>query len=211
VRWTKSEFLAAGRYKFTTVTDDGVRLFIDGRPVIDQWHDQSATAVDATVDLDSGVHTIRMEYFDSGWEAQARLSWDTVDQPELYKAEYWNTPDMGASPPMPTRAADVTRQETTVDHTWYLTSPDPAISADHFIAQWTRTISVPAGSYQFAVAADDGVRLFVDGVPVIDKWIDQSATTWTAVRNLSSGEHTVVIQYYEDTWDAVAKFSISPM
>lgn len=78
VRWTKSEFFSAGKYQFTTVTDDGVRLFVDGRAVIDEWHDQSSVTHQATVDLASGTHTIRMEYYDSGWTAQADLGWDTA-------------------------------------------------------------------------------------------------------------------------------------
>jgi hypothetical protein len=209
VRWTKSEYLAAGRYKFTTVTDDGVRLFIDGRSVIDEWHNQSSTVHETTVDLDSGSHTIRMEYFDSGWTAQAKLSWDTTpDQPSLYRAEYWNTPGTGASPPMPTRPADVVRDEVAVAHDWALTSPDPAISVDHFVARWTRSMTVASGDYVFSVTADDGVRVLVDGVPLIDKWMDHSAATWNATTVLAAGQHTVAMEYYEDTWDAVAKLSI---
>jgi hypothetical protein len=34
---------------------------------------------------------------------------------------------------------------------------------------------------------------------------------WTAVLNLGGGGHTVVMQYYENSWDAVAKLSVSPM
>jgi hypothetical protein len=179
--------------------------------VIDQWHNQSATSHEATVDLDSGTHSVRMEYFDSGWEAQAKLSWDTtIDQPELYRADYWNMPGTSTAPPMPTRAPDVTRQEVAVDHDWALGSPDPAIAVDHFAARWTRTMTVSAGTYQFTVTADDGVRLLVDGVAVIDKWVDQSATPWTASLALTGGPHTVILEYYENTWDAVARLTIGP-
>ncbi len=207
VRWTKTEYFAAGRYKFATVTDDGVRLFVDGQVVIDQWRGQSATVYNATVDLGSGNHTIRMEYFDSGWDAIAQLTWDTtVDQP-TWLAQYWNTPGAGTAPPMPTRSPDVSRQEATVDYTWGQSSPAPGINADHFVVRWTRSTTFAAGTYTFSVTADDGVRLFVDGQLVINRWVDQSATTTTTNLTLTGGAHTVVMEYYENSWDATAKLS----
>ena len=33
-------------------------------------------------------------------------------------------------------------------------------------------------TYKFTVTADDGVRLYVDGQKVLDKWIPQSRTTY---------------------------------
>jgi hypothetical protein len=78
VSWTKTEPFTAGRYQFTTLTDDGVRLYIDGRLVIDHWQDQSTTAYDYVADLSAGNHTITMEYYDGGWDAIAKLSWDSI-------------------------------------------------------------------------------------------------------------------------------------
>jgi glucose/arabinose dehydrogenase len=210
VRWTKSESFAAGRYKFTTVTDDGVRLYVDSTLLIDQWHDQSATAHQAIIDLSSGVHTVRMEYYDSGWAAMATLSWDTTtDQPSTWLAEYWNTPGAGAAPAFPTGTPVVSRQESDVNHEWFQASPAPGVNADHFVARWTRSLTLTAGTYTFSVTADDGVRLFVDGSLVIDRWVDQSATTYTVNMPLSAGTHTVVMQYYENAWDATAKLSVA--
>jgi glucose/arabinose dehydrogenase len=209
VRWTKSEYFAAGRYKFTTVADDGVRVYVDNALVIDQWHDESATVHEGTVDLASGVHTVRMEYYDAGWDAIATLTWDTTnDQPAAtWLAEYWNTPGAGGQPPFPTGTPVVSRQESDVNHDWGQASPAPGVNADHFVARWTRTTAFTAGTYAFTVTADDGVRLFVDGNLVIDKWVDQSATTYTANLSLAAGNHTLVMQYYENAWDATAKLS----
>jgi PKD repeat protein len=209
VRWTKTEYFAAGRYRFTSVSDDGVRLYLDGQRVIDQWHDQSATVHDAIVDLASGDHTIRMEYFDSGWDALAKLTWDTTpDQPTTWLAEYWNTPGASAAPAMPAGPPDVSRPESAIDHDWWQASPAPGIASDHFVARWTRVMALAAGTYAFTVAADDGVRLFVDGQRVIDRWVDQGATTYSANVALGSGSHTVVMEYYENAWDATAHLSV---
>ena len=66
-----------------------------------------------------------------------------------------------------------------------------------------------AGTYAFTVTADDGVRLFGDGQLVIDRWVDQSVSTYTVSLALTAGQHTVVMEYYENAWDAVAKLSVS--
>jgi hypothetical protein len=38
------------------LTDDGVRLYVDGRLIIDQWRDQSSTAYDSVTELEAGNH-----------------------------------------------------------------------------------------------------------------------------------------------------------
>ena len=63
-----------------------------------------------------------------------------------------------------------------------------------------------AGTYRFTVTGDDGIRVFVDGTQVIDGWYYQSPTTYTADVPLSEGSHTVVVEYFEFSGGAVAKF-----
>ena len=50
-------------------------------------------------------------------------------------------------------------------------------------------MSFAPGDYEFAVTADDGVRLYVDGVRVINKWIDQAPTTYRTTLPLDGGPH----------------------
>lgn len=73
VRWTNTLRLDRGKYRFTTDTDDGVRLFINDRLVIDKWRAQSRTKYAYETTLDGGDYTIRMEYFDDAGAAFARL------------------------------------------------------------------------------------------------------------------------------------------
>ena len=58
---------------------------------------------------------------------------------------------------------------------------------------------------KFTVTADDGVRLYVDGQKVLDKWIPQSRTTFTVNRQLTAGSHQIVLEYFEAAVDAVAE------
>ncbi len=74
VVWNGSfDFGAGGSKTFTTTTDDGVRLFVDGAVVIDFWVDQSPTAHSVTLNLAPGVHRVRMEYYEGGGAATAQL------------------------------------------------------------------------------------------------------------------------------------------
>ncbi|AMQ87251.1 PA14 domain-containing protein [Marinobacter sp. LQ44] len=61
-------------YTFATRTDDGVRLFLDGNLVINQWKNQSATTYTSTASLPAEIPVaVTMEYFESGWDASASL------------------------------------------------------------------------------------------------------------------------------------------
>lgn len=72
-RWTASLPFSAGTAEFTTYTDDGVRVFVDGKRVINNWTRHGITEDTARVTLKAGTHTVRMEYFEAGGEGLAQL------------------------------------------------------------------------------------------------------------------------------------------
>ncbi len=82
VRWT-GEVLApsTGVYAFIVRSDDGARLWIDGRLIVDNWKDQSATAARGTLSLEAGRrYALRLEYYESSGDAVAELSWEPPGQ-----------------------------------------------------------------------------------------------------------------------------------
>ncbi|MGC9348792.1 MAG: PA14 domain-containing protein [Anaerolineae bacterium] len=79
VRWTGTFRFESGRYRFTTTTDDGVRLYVDDRLVLSSWRPMRGTRY-ATVSLTEGPHTVRMEYFEATQAARAQLSWQRLGQ-----------------------------------------------------------------------------------------------------------------------------------
>jgi len=208
VRWTKSQQFGAGRYEFTAVADDGLRLYIDGRRVINEWQGPANTEFTYTTELGEGTHTIKMEYVEFGGDARASLSWDSVpEQPaDSYQAEYWNMSGVNS---LPGTSPELVREEETVDHDWGSGGPGGGIGDNRFAARWTRTLSVTPGDYEFSVTADDGARLYVDGMLVIDQWIDQAPTTYTATVPLDGGPHDVVMEYYENGGGALAQLDYS--
>ena len=83
VRWTGSIYAPiSGSYNFRSVTDDGVRLYINDQKIIDDWEDQGDTSNDFTIQLDSGMHDLRMEYYDQGGGETAYLYWTPPGEDE---------------------------------------------------------------------------------------------------------------------------------
>jgi hypothetical protein len=101
----------------------------------------------------------------------------------------------------------LTRSDNAIDFDWGQSSPDFTVPSDLFSARWTRTKNYEAGTYRFSVTGDDGIRVLVDGVLVVDGWFYQPPTTYTADVALSEGQHTVVVEYFEYYGGAVAKYS----
>ncbi len=78
VRW--QGFVTApvtGSYTFRTRSDDGVRLYVDGNLVINNWTDHSATNDDSSaIALTAGQrYPLTMEFYENGGQAVAQLSW----------------------------------------------------------------------------------------------------------------------------------------
>jgi lysophospholipase L1-like esterase/RNase P/RNase MRP subunit p29 len=231
-RWEGNYTFAQGTYKFTVRSDDGVRLKIDGTTVIDKWVDQGPTTYTTDIQL-SGVKKITIEYYEKAGGATAQASWIQVQTSPTPTPTATPTATPSATPtvtptatpsatPVPSQGdyqamyfnnltltgpAVLTRNETEVNNTWGNGSPDPLVATDNFSARWTRVKDFAAGNHKFTVTADDGVRVKIDGEMIIDKWIDQGPTTYNADKVLTQGPHTIVIEYYEKSGGATAKFS----
>jgi hypothetical protein len=80
-RWYGQIELPVGRYKVNLTGDDGVRLWLDGRPVFDRWQVQAPTNLARTVDLTGRAHVVRVEYFQASGGARAQLSFDRLPGP----------------------------------------------------------------------------------------------------------------------------------
>jgi hypothetical protein len=96
-----------------------------------------------------------------------------------------------------------------ISFNWSGESPDTicGIGSDDFSVCWTRTAYFQKGIYRFTITSDDGFRFFVDDQLKLDKWFDQGPTTYTADLPLSAGDHTVKMDYYQATGQAVASLS----
>ncbi|HVY06674.1 MAG TPA: PA14 domain-containing protein, partial [Burkholderiales bacterium] len=107
----------------------------------------------------------------------------------------------------------VSQTDNQVNFDWGASAPGPAgIGADNFSVRWTGFVTASVtGNYTFETNSDDGVRLYVNGVLVIDNWTDHSATTNdSAAIALTAGTRVAVtMEYYERGGNAVAQLSWS--
>lgn len=98
----------------------------------------------------------------------------------------------------------VTRVDPTINFRWGTGAPISGIGAETFSVRWTGTI-VPRYSelYRFATTSDEGVRLWVDGRSVINKWTAHTEEVHTGTVTLTAGRPTSIrIEYYDNTGDA---------
>ncbi len=80
VRWIgQVEAAVTGSYQFQTVSDDGIRLWVNGTQVINNWTDHGPTTDNsASINLSAGVkYKIALEYYEKTGGATARLLWKT--------------------------------------------------------------------------------------------------------------------------------------
>jgi len=199
VRWTGKATFAAATYRFYTLTDDGVRLWVDGQLIVDDWHDRPATHRSADVALSAGPHEIKMEYYEKTGLALAKLWWVRQDRVETFRGQYFNNPTLSGT-------AALVRHDEVIDFDWGTGSPAPEISSDQFSVRWTGKRSFEAGTYRFHALTDDGVRVWVDGQLTIDQWHDHPPSHYQAKVSLSAGQHDIKVEYYERGGGAVARF-----
>ena len=197
-RWTRQLPFDAGTYRFRVTADDGVRLWVGDRLLLDDWREGQSTRT-AEVNLAAGPQVVRLEYFERGGEALARLTWERVDAYPDWRGEYWNNTTLSGAP-------TVVRNDAALDFIWGQAAPDPRLPADYFSVRWTRTQTFEAGTYRFYAESDDGVRVYVNGRRVIDEWHDSAGGLYVADIALPAGAHTLMVEYYDNRYQALLKF-----
>ena len=82
IRWTgQIEPRFSEQYTFRTRSDDGVRLWVNDRLIIDQWNDHGPTNHFGSIELEAGVLAdIRLEYYENTGGATIQLGWQSASQ-----------------------------------------------------------------------------------------------------------------------------------
>ena len=99
-----------------------------------------------------------------------------------------------------------------VDFEWNFTGPLPGLY-DNFSMIWTGDVVAPtAGNYQFATIADDGFRVWLDGVLILNLWGLQSAVLNHSAPIFMDAQttHRIVFDYFEYNFNATARLLWMP-
>ncbi|MBN1890815.1 MAG: LysM peptidoglycan-binding domain-containing protein [Thermoflexales bacterium] len=203
-RWTRTVYFKAGSYRFTLTVDDGARLWVDDRLLVDKWGQAASATHTADVELAAGYHSVRMEHQEFTGVAVAMLGWIQLasggaasgPQPSgAWTGEYFSNIDLGGSP-------DMRRLDPAIDFGWGTGSPLSGVK-DFFSIRWTRNVQFEAGTYRFSAWVDDGVRIYVDGVLVLNQWHDADGVVCFDDAVVSAGVHEVKVEYYEHAYEAM--------
>ena len=216
VRWTGKVYFTGGRYRFTTYTDDGVRLRVNGQKVIDEWRAQRGV-YSAEIYVPMGYVDVEMEYYDYYYEAIAVLKWQNLGEstpvppssnanevsPSLPPSDYWlgqyySNKSLQGSPTL-------TRNDPEINFGWGDGSADPKLPADNFSVRWSRTFTFEPGRYRFIATADEGVRLWVNNRLLINFWYDDRDDTKSAEIDLPASPVVIRMEYYDSGGNAEAR------
>lgn len=238
--WLKTT--EAGEYSFRTFADDGVRVWVDDKIVIDHWYDDNGEkAQTGVVKLDAGVFCpIRVQYYENGGSASIKLQWKrNKAKDEKYKAKdekFRFIPTECLTPylhPLPEGmpffmvpglkgeyfkdsqnqhlqgAPFSLRFDPNIDFSWNQSGPMKGIEEDNFSVRWTGWLrSSESGWHTLSTCSDDGVRLWLEGVKLIDHWDEHKAKTDSAKVKLQSGKlYLIRVEYFEAGGDATMQLS----
>lgn len=225
-QWTAYVDFSPGTYRFHTENDDGVRVFLGVKHIITDWNSHPPRTNEALVSLLGGTYPMAVDFFDKEGGALLRVGWERIGPPEsgaadvtliptppppsppppqsTWLAQYWNNTGLSGTPVL-------TRNEAAVDYDWGTGSPAPGtVAADNFSARWSRSVYFEAGGYRFITQSDDGIRASISGNRIIDNWTLHPVQTNTADVDLAAGTYSLIVEYFENTGDAVARFGWQP-
>ena len=219
--WADVAF-APGTYRFYILADDGVQLFagdraIWGEAAIDTYNNplpgQTLTADVAFPQ--GGVNHIIINYRESTGDAYLYVRWENlaggatgpglpqpVSSMGVWSTQYFANTTLEGTPVL-------AREETIPAGDWGNGSPASQVPADNFSARWSGVRDLAAGTYTVSVAADDGVRVFVDGSLIINEWHGATGETYTNPFTVGAGQHIFVVEYYEATQNAFLHFGLA--
>jgi hypothetical protein len=154
-----------------------------------------------------GTHELQVAYFERAGSARIRFWWELASSAVSYpvppapspvpapvtlgpwQGEYFNNRDLSGSP-------TVVRSDAAVDFNWGWSAPAPGVGSDNFSVRWSGTFPFGGGRYRFTTTSDDGVRVYIDGQPIISAWYPMRGTRSGYV-TLPAGSHSVQVEYFE--------------
>ena len=90
-----------------------------------------------------------------------------------------------------------TRQTQGLDFTWAGGAPSDKVPSDHFATVATATLDLPAGRWRIRTISDDGVRVYLDGEPVLANWTWHGPTPNETIVELDAHPHEIRLEHFE--------------
>ena len=101
------------------------------------------------------------------------------------------------------------RDDAAIDFDWGAAQLAPNMPADNWSARWIKDVYTEAGTHRFTARADDGVRVYVDGVRVVDHWVVSAASEHSGDIVLPAGNHRITVEYFDAGGNAEVALRVS--
>ncbi|WP_369035333.1 PA14 domain-containing protein [Streptomyces adonidis] len=99
-----------------------------------------------------------------------------------------------------------------IDSNWGAKAPATGLPKDNFGVRWTVTRDFGSGGpFTFTAAAQDGIRVYLDGKIKVNVWKNVTSTAKKTVNlTIPSGKHTLRVDYASWTGNANVNFAYTP-
>ena len=99
------------------------------------------------------------------------------------------------------------RTDNQINFAWGTGSPASNVTPMNFSVRWQGMFPFSQGTYVFNATVSDGMRLYVDGMPLRSAWRDQLPNLYLVPVTLSEGSHLITLEYYEHSGTGTAILS----
>lgn len=204
MRFTRRISVTPAYYQFTAVADDGIRVWVDGKLIINAWPANPGQSYVVGQVL-TGEHDLQVEYYEQTGLANVRLEYNTVSATTSWQASYYYGVTPSGNPAFTQQEA---RGQNPLQYNWSTDSPTSTalgsnvLGYDYWSVRWEGEFPFDSGNYVFRAEVDDGIRLYLDGLLVLNQWRDGYKEVNNRVVGVGAGYHTVVVEYYERTGNA---------
>jgi hypothetical protein len=78
-RWTRKISFETGTYILKARADDGIRVFLDGKLILNEWHSSDGSKTYSVKKSLSGKHTLVIEYYERTGKAMIKVWWEKIE------------------------------------------------------------------------------------------------------------------------------------
>ncbi|MEM7127458.1 MAG: PA14 domain-containing protein [Chloroflexota bacterium] len=101
-RWQRTQFFQEGLYRFTATADDGIRMWINGALILDEWRDQAAETFVVDLPIEEGTHELLVEYYENTLGAIVQMDWERISTSLIQLTPTWTPKPATELAPTPT-------------------------------------------------------------------------------------------------------------
>lgn len=206
---------------FELDADDGARVFVDDKLVLDAWDYGQPAPLVQTLRVEPGTHHLIVEAYEAIDDAALTLNLRS-EQGERLEETLLVHPGDGDPPCGVTRAKDREKEEPKkawhadffpsreltgepisaelewITHDWGNRGPAPGVPRDGFSARFRTCLDMQASERVLvALESDDGARVYVDGSLVADTWSEGTSQASRGEVHAARGAHLIQVDYYD--------------